>query len=150
MIYLYTRWENDENWIMKNDWYFNLYTGNQEFTAEEKELILQVDHANVLPDKRIETPYGLGNVRNLSSGCKTLLNILKNPDKVMNVDECGKNVLDIIFQLENIHIYMNRPERIDIASDKEILIDRQEVVVGKSGYEKWWSREYDRRRQDDL
>lgn len=39
------------------------------------------------PDKHIETKYGLGTIRNLSSGCKTLLNIAKHPDKVVCVEE---------------------------------------------------------------
>lgn len=53
-----------------------------------------------------ETKYGVGTIRNLSSGCKTLLNIMMNPNMVVNIDECGKNVLDIIFKMENISIYI--------------------------------------------
>ena len=65
-------------------------------------------------DKHIETKYGLGTIRNLSSGCKTLLNIVKHPDKVVNVEECGPNVLRIIFTMDNIKIYMSRPTLFDI------------------------------------
>ena len=66
-----------------------------------------MDEAKLTPDKHIETKYGLGTIRNLSSGCKTLLNIVKHHDKVVNVEECGPNVLRIIFTMDNIKIYMS-------------------------------------------
>lgn len=56
---------------------------------KEIDLIKQVDDAKLTPDKRIETKYGLGTICNLSSGCKTLLNIVKHPEKVVCVEECG-------------------------------------------------------------
>lgn len=94
MIHLYTdaKHKDSKSWIMKNDWYFNLYTSNQNFTEKEQHAIMKVDQAKLLKDKHIETKYGIGTIRNLSSGCKTLLNIMMNPDKVVNVDECGRNV----------------------------------------------------------
>ena len=89
----------------------------------EINLIQQVDEAKLTPDKHIETKYGLGTIRNLSSGCKTLLNIVKHPDKVVNVEECGPNVLKIIFTMDNIKIYMSRPTLFDIPDDaKEVIM----------------------------
>ena len=61
-----------------------------------------MDEAKLTPDKHIETKYGLGTIHNLSSGCKTLLNIVKHPDKVVCVEECGSNVLKLIFAMEVI------------------------------------------------
>lgn len=90
MIYIYTDKKNCSGWIMQNDWYFNLYTSSREFTDEDRAVVWQIDHAKLSGDKRIETKYGTGTVRNLSSGCKTLLNVRKNPGKVVNADECGK------------------------------------------------------------
>ena len=69
MIYVYTNKQDSENWILQNDWYFNLYTSNEKFTEEDKAVIWQIDHAKLTEDKRIETKYGLGTIRNLSSGC---------------------------------------------------------------------------------
>ena len=96
MIDIYTNKSDSKNWIIRNDLYFNLNTGNEEKSQKEIDLIWQVDEAKLTPDKRIETKYGLGTIRNLSSGCKTLLNIVKHPDKVVNVEECGPNVLRIV------------------------------------------------------
>lgn len=150
MIYIYTEKQDSENWILQNDWYFNLYTGNGEFTEDDRYWIDKIDHADLKEGNRIETKYGLGTIRNLSSGCKTLLNIIKNPQKVVNADECGKNVLDILFSLDNIHLYMSRPERIDMRQDIQICFNDTEIVTGKNGYEHWWTREYERRAANDL
>ena len=103
MIDIYTDKKESKDWILQNDLYFNLNTGNEEMSQNEINLIQQVDEARLTPDKHIETKYGLGTIRNLSSGCKTLLNIVKHPDKVVNVEECGPNVLEIIFTLRAIY-----------------------------------------------
>ena len=81
MIDIYTNKSDSKNWIFQNDLYFNLNTGNEEMTQSEIDLIQQIDDAKLTPDKHIETKYGLGTIRNLSSGCKTLLNIVKHPDR---------------------------------------------------------------------
>lgn len=114
MIDIYTEKKDSKDWILQNDLYFNLNTSNEEMSQYEINLIRQVDEAKLTPDKHIETKYGLGTIRNLSSGCKTLLNIVKHPDKVVNVEECGPNVLKIIFTMDNIKIYMSRPTLFDI------------------------------------
>ena len=54
-----------------------------------------MDEARLTLDKHIETKYGVGTIRNLSSGCKTLLNIVKHPDKVVNVEECAPMYLKL-------------------------------------------------------
>ena len=119
-------------------------------SQKEIDLIQQVDNAKLTPDKHIETKYGLGTVRNLSSGCKTLLNIVKHPDKVVCVEECGPNVLKIIFAMNNIRIYMSRPTLTEIPDDAEIRFNDSEVVTGSRGYNVWWSKEYERREAHDL
>lgn len=130
MIDIYTDKKESKDWILQNDLYFNLNTGNEEMSQNEINLIRQVDEARLTPDKHIETKYGLGTIRNLSSGCKTLLNIVKHPDKVVNVEECGPNVLEIIFTLDNIKIYMSRPTLFDIPDDVQIRFNDSDIVTG--------------------
>ena len=130
MIDIYTEKRDSKDWILQNDLYFNLNTSNEEMSQKEIDLIQQVDNAKLTPDKHIETKYGLGTVRNLSSGCKTLLNIVKHPDKVVCVEECGPNVLKIIFAMNNIRIYMSRPTFTEIPDDAEIRFNDSEVVTG--------------------
>lgn len=150
MIDIYTEKLNSNDWILQNDLYFNLNTSNEEMSQKEVDLIRQIDGAKLTPDKHIETKYGLGTIRNLLSGCKTLLNIVKHSDKVVNVEECGPNVLKIIFTMDNIKIYMSRPTLFDIPDDTEMRFDDSDIVVGGRGYNAWWSKEYERRAADDL
>ena len=133
MIDIYTEKKNSKDWILKNDLYFNLNTSNEEMSKEEIELIREVDDAILTPDKHIETKYGLGTIRNLSSGCKTLLNIVKHPEKVVCVEECGPNVLKKIFEMDNIKIYMSRPSFMEIPKNVRLRFNDKEVVVGSPG-----------------
>ena len=150
MIDIYTEKKASKEWIIQNDLYFNLHTGNEDMSENEINLIQQVDEAKLTQDKRIETKYGLGTIRNLSSGCKTLLNIVKHPDKVVSVEECGPNVLNIIFKMDNIKIYMSRPTLCDIPDNVQIRFNDTDIVTGGKGYSTWWSKEYERREADDL
>lgn len=150
MIDIYTEKKESPSWILKNDLYFNLHTSNEEMTEEDRKLIHQADDAVLTPDKHIETKYGLGTIRNLSSGCKTLLNIVKHPDKVVCVEECGPNVLKLIFQMDNIKIYMSRPSFVEISAKAELRFNDKDVVTGNAGYQNWWAKEYERREQNGL
>ena len=150
MIDIYTEKKNSKDWILKNDLYFNLNTSNEEMSKEEIQLIREVDDAILTPDKHIETKYGLGTIRNLSSGCKTLLNIVKHPEKVVCVEECGPNVLKKIFEMDNIKVYMSRPSFMEIPKNVRLRFNDKEVVVGSAGYHAWWSKEYERREGHDL
>ena len=150
MIDIYTNKIDSKDWILQNDLYFNLNTGNEEMSQKEIDLIWQIDEAKLTPDKHIETKYGLGTFRILSSGCKTLLNIVKHPEMVVCVEECGPNVLKMIYQMDNIKIYMSRPSFVEIPAETEICFNDKEIVTGNTGYQAWWSREYERRAQNDL
>ena len=150
MIYLYTQKQEIESWILQNDWYFNLYTGNLAVTDDEKKIVERIDGAQISEDMHIITKYGLGTIRNLSTGCKTYLNIVKNPEKVVSVEECGRNVLDILFQMDGIRIYMSRPDRFYIDNKMKICFDDAAIVTGRKGYEEWWSAEYKRRAENDI
>ena len=150
MIDIYTEKKESPSWILKNDLYFNLNTSNEEMMEEDRKLIHQADDAVLTPDKHIETKYGLGTIRNLSSGCKTLLNIVKHLDKVVCVEECGPNVLKLIFQMDNIKIYMSRPSFVEIPAKAELRFNDKDVVTGNAGYQNWWAREYERREQNGL
>ena len=150
MIDIYTEKKNSKDWIIQNDLYFNLNTGNEEMTDKDINIIKQADNAILTLDKHIQTKYGLGTIRNLSSGCKTLLNIMKHPDKVVCVEECGPNILKMIFKMDNIKIYMSRPSFVDVPDDAKIRFNGNDIVTGSAGYNAWWSREYERREKDDL
>lgn len=59
------------------------------------------------------------------------------------MEECGPNVLKMIFQMDNIKIYMSRPSFVEILSETEICFNDKEIVTENTGYQAWWSREYE-------
>ena len=67
MIDIYTEKKDSKDWILQNDLYFNLNTGNEEMSQYEINLIRQVDEAKLTSDKHIETKYGLSGVSFASS-----------------------------------------------------------------------------------
>ena len=150
MIDIYTERKDSKDWIFYNDLYFNLNTGNEDMSQKEIDLNSTSGWSEAGTGQAYRNKYGLGTIRNLSSGCKTLLNIIKHPDKVVNVEECGPNVLRIIFTMDNIRIYMSRPTLFDIPDDAKIRFNDSDIVTGGRGYNAWWSKEYQRREADDL
>lgn len=76
--------------------------------------------------------------------------IVKHPEKVVCVEECGPNVLKVIFAMDKIKIYMSRPSLADIPDDAIIRFNDTDVVTGSAGYNAWWSKEYERREANDL
>ena len=53
MIDIYTEKKDSKDWILQNDLYFNLNTGNEEMSQKEVDLIRQIDGAKLTPDKHI-------------------------------------------------------------------------------------------------
>ena len=150
MIDIYTEKKDSKDWIIQNNLFFNLHTGNEEMSEKDKKKIKQIDGAILTSDKHIETQYGLGTIRNLSSGCKTLLNIVKHPEKVVCVEECGPNVLKIIFVF---FLMIRQPPRstlADIPDAAEIRFNDSDIVIGSKGYNAWWEKEYKRREANGL
>lgn len=72
MINVYTNKRESKDWILQNDLYFNLNTSNEKMSENDIGIIKEVDNAVLTSDKHIQTKYGVGTIRNLSSGCKTL------------------------------------------------------------------------------
>lgn len=56
----------------------------------------------------------------------------------------------MLFKLDGIRLYMNCPERFEIDENIQIMFNDTDIVVGKRGYELWWTKEYERREKDDL
>ena len=102
--------EKDIRFISAVDLTFDKEIYDLEITDIDNAFLKEIDNAVYEGNGYIVTPFGRTEIQNLSTGCKTLLLLnhsknLENP--VINVGECGKNVLDIIFQMENIKIYLD-------------------------------------------
>lgn len=137
MIKLYTSekyFEAGKELIYLND---NLFDGTmyeRTFTSEDIEVMLRIDRAEVIDMKlrEIRTPYGLTNFSNLSTGCKTLINIMHaKPEEnfVISLNGCSYEILDIIFNYMEEHqstqaLYITTAE-ISKCIDREFIVDNQ-------------------------
>ena len=115
MIILYTdksKIPDGYKLIENNDAYFDAST-SYEITEEDIEIMNKVDKVKSYDFKtrNMETEFGATDITHLSTGCKTILNLIHlKPDKkqIISLNECGATVLNIIFS---------------ILSDKEVFID---------------------------
>lgn len=96
--------------IKSNDIYFDRYTRVAEsvFFKKYADIIYRIDKAKVIDYRlhSIQTPYGITDISNLSTGLKTILNILymidtygDRCDMMISISECGGNVYSYLFNI---------------------------------------------------
>ena len=130
-------------YIELNDIYFNQSTSSKLDEKAEK-IIEIIDGAKLISKYRIQSKFDeiILDIDKLSAGCKTVLNVLYNPDKVFCLKECGNNALEVLYDLELGNVY----------SDYALIpFDMGEVNVQTSFEKKeisdyedlkeWWSSE---------
>ena len=94
-----------DNIIERNDDFFNAWSIIKSLDKEDMDIIGLIDNATVIDEKSssIQTKFGVTNYRSLSSGCKTVLNLLyiikNNLTVAVDVTECGQNALEVIFEI---------------------------------------------------
>jgi hypothetical protein len=84
-------------YVAYNDAFFVKYTQGEKITAQDEKAIMSIDKAKLITSgegvrDRFETPYGIIGEGQLSTGCKTLLNIMHHKEKVFDCIESGGNV----------------------------------------------------------
>ena len=101
---------SDLELIEINDLFFNKYTVEL-LDDKARAIISSIDKSEFIDKYSIGSRFDGTrlNIDKLSTGCKTTLNILYNPDKVFNISECGENALDIIYSLERGNVYCDYP-----------------------------------------
>lgn len=134
---------NDMEYIELNDLFFNQNTSVLIDKRAEK-FIETIDDAKLIGKYKILSRFDdvAIDIDRLSSGCKTVLNVLYYPDKVFCLKECGNNALEILYHLEKGCVYSEYaliPFTIDSVmvetrSMKKIISDYEEL-------KEWWEDE---------
>ena len=96
--------------IELNDVFFNKYTVSL-LDDRAKEIIAKIDRSEMLSQYAIRSRFDgtTLNIDKLSTGCKTALNIMYNPDKIFDIRECGDNALDVIYALPDGNVVCDYP-----------------------------------------
>ena len=132
---------SDKEYVELNDLYFNMNTSSL-LDDRAKSIIEAIDSSEQISKYKIRSRFNgdVLNIDKLSSGCKTVLNVLYNPEKVFCLKECGENALDVLFGFKKGAVYSDYPiipfdfEKVAVFSDGEIKeIDDYEEL------KEWWS-----------
>ena len=129
--------------VALNDIYFNRNTV-QRLDERARAIIERIDHSKMLSQFTISSRFdGMTlNIDKLSTGCKTALNILYNPDKVFDIRECGDNALDVIYALPVGNVYCDYP-LISFEMDRVKACDKKNVqeIDSYEALKEWWANE---------
>lgn len=141
--------DNKELYILSNDSYFSTYTSQEDFDEIDRMYMKKIDGAQILDQVNnraiksevVQTKFGITTLQNLSTGLKTLLNIRylikRKISAVVNIDECGENVLIDIFNLvdnEDIELLLHHTEipkvedKFFVVNNKHKIDSRRELV----------------------
>lgn len=97
-------------YVALNDLFFNQSTVSK---IDEKAnlFVKKIDNSELISKYKIRSRFDETalNIDHLSSGCKTILNVLYYPEKVFSLKECGDNVLEVLYNLEKGNVYSDYP-----------------------------------------
>ncbi len=134
---------SDKEYIESNDYFFNRNTALK-IDERASEIIEKVDGSKLVGKYKIESKFNgtILDISYLSTGCKTVLNVMYYPDKVFCLKECGfENALVLLYELDDGNVYSN-DMRFPIDVDKVRVSDEEGVrVLDSSELEEWWEDE---------
>lgn len=130
-------------YVELNDVFFNKNTAVKLDEYAEK-IIKQIDDSKLVSKYKIESRFNgvILDVDQLSSGCKTVLNVFYFPDKVFCMKECGENALEILYNLEQGYVYSDYAIipfdmfPVFVCSDK-----KSKIIDDYEKLKEWWSDE---------
>ena len=78
----------------------------------------------------------------MSTGCKTVLNVMFFPDKVFCIKECGDNALEVLYKLEDGAVYSDYAV-IPFEMDKVRVFEgeRARIISDYEELKEWWENE---------
>ena len=130
-------------YIELNDVFFNQNTASVLDERAEK-IIEDIDGSEQVGKYKIRSRFDdiILDIDKLSAGCKTVLNILYNPDKVFCLKECGNNALEVIYGLDYGNVYSDYAMiPFDMESVNVRTSSEDKVVYDYEELKEWWSDE---------
>ncbi len=96
----------DMQYVELNDLYFNQNTASM-LDEKAAEIIETIDESKLIGKYKICSKFDdvTLDIDKLSAGCKTVLNVMYNPDKVFCLKECGNNALMVLYGLAAGKVY---------------------------------------------
>ncbi|MCM1126123.1 MAG: DUF4869 domain-containing protein [Lachnospiraceae bacterium] len=133
----------DMEYVELNDIYFNQNTVTK-LDDKAKKIIEIIDEAKLISKYKIRSRFDdvILDIDRLSAGCKTVLNVAYNPDKVFCLKECGNNALEVLYGLVSGNVYSDyalipfemEAVKVQTSSELKEISDYEEL-------REWWSNE---------
>ena len=124
-----------------NEAFFVRHIGLEDLTPLDFDVIGYIDKAVLTSGGFFDTPFGITRMENLSTGCKTIINVLHFPDRAFNLAECGNNAFSKLAEVcyENnldLCVYMSFYRELNSDTIPILLNDVQ--VNGADKYYSAW------------
>lgn len=145
MITVYRKNAIPENmkFINYNDIYFNKYTSEM-LDDRAAEIIKKIDSSCMISKYMITSRFNGAtlNIDKLSTGCKTVLNVMYNPNIVFDICECGENALDILYSLSEGSVSCSYPY-ISFEMNMVNICDKHgtRMIDSYDDLKEWWESE---------
>lgn len=134
---------SDKEYVELNDVFFNQKTVSR-IDDKASAIIEKIDASKLIGKYKIESKFNgvTLDIDCLSTGCKTVLNVLYFPDKVFCLKECGDNALEVLYGLKAGAVYsdyavipfdMNEVNVSDLSGTR-VISDYEEL-------KEWWNNE---------
>lgn len=146
MITIYKKKEDippHMQYVELNDLFFNQHTAVC-LDDNAAKLIERIDGAKMVSKFKIESKFTdvILDVDRLSTGCKTVLNVLYFPQMVFCMKECGENALEQLYHLTQGNVYSEyavipfsmEPVRVVCSGEVRIIDDYEDL-------KEWWTDE---------
>ena len=101
--------KNNKNYCEYNDAWFDRNTDKIKFESIVLDIIKKIDNVDYAGNKRVFSKFLKDtaiSVEELSTGCKTVINVYSFPNKIFTAVECGDNALQVLFNLKRGNIYL--------------------------------------------
>lgn len=130
-------------YVELNDIYFNQNTATKLDDKAEK-IVQIIDEAKLISKYKIRSRFDdtILDIDKLSAGCKTVLNVVYNPDKVFCLKECGNNALEVLYGLMSGNVYSDYaliPFEMEAVNVQTSL--GQKEISDYEELKEWWGNE---------
>ena len=134
---------DDMHYVELKDVYFNQNTVSV-LDDRAGAIVEKIDASRLIGKYKIESKYNgvTLDIDCLSTGCKTVLNVLYFPEKVFCLKECGDNALEVLYSLEAGTVYSDYAI-IPFDMDKVKVSDKNgtRIISDYEELKEWWNNE---------
>jgi len=116
-----------------NDAWFDKYADEIQFSDTIIKIIEMIDKVRYIGNQRVISKFMENvaiSVKELSTGCKTVINVASFPNTIFTAAECGGNALQVLFNLKRGNVYLPFfviPEKFN--NEIKVIYNGESVIV---------------------